>query len=118
MEELKKTVAIQANKLFTENSNSMSIFGTNNSIRGGVDHYDMKPTLIIPSSSGASRVQNYGSDMAMNGFSTPAMALLYYIVTGQVKGATISFLIVPIKSVCQCFEALFHIVLKFNSTSA
>ena len=60
MEELKKTVAIQANKLFTENSNSMSIFGPNNSIRGGVDHYEMKPTSMIPSSSGASHVQNYG----------------------------------------------------------
>ncbi|PWA89430.1 AGAMOUS-like 61 [Artemisia annua] len=57
MEELKKTVAIQANKLFIENSNSMSIFGTNNSIRGGVNHYEMKPTSIIP---GASHVQNYG----------------------------------------------------------
>ncbi|GJR43831.1 hypothetical protein Tco_1311934 [Tanacetum coccineum] len=60
MEELKQTVAIQANKLFTENSNSMWIFGTNNSIQGGVDHYEMKPTPIIPSSSGASHVQNYG----------------------------------------------------------
>ena len=67
MEELKKTVAIQANKLFTENSNSTSIFGTNNSIRGGVDHYEMKPTPIIPSSSAASHVQNYGYDHGLFG---------------------------------------------------
>ncbi|MFS7957615.1 putative transcription factor MADS-type1 family [Helianthus anomalus] len=49
MEELKKTIAIQANKLFAESSDSISIFGTNNNINGGVDHY-----------SGASHVQSYG----------------------------------------------------------
>nr|GEV99745.1 agamous-like 61 [Tanacetum cinerariifolium] len=53
MEELKKTVALQANQLFTENSSSVSIFG--------VDHNEMKPTPIVPlSSSGASYVENYG----------------------------------------------------------
>ncbi|XP_071705956.1 agamous-like MADS-box protein AGL61 [Rutidosis leptorrhynchoides] len=37
MEELKKTVAAQANKLFTENSNAILLFGTNNNIiRGDV----------------------------------------------------------------------------------
>nr|GEX94602.1 cysteine-rich RLK (receptor-like protein kinase) 8 [Tanacetum cinerariifolium] len=53
MEELKKTVALQANKLFTENSSALSIFG--------VDHNEMKPTPVVPlSSSGASYVENYG----------------------------------------------------------
>ncbi|KAF5798995.1 putative transcription factor MADS-type1 family [Helianthus annuus] len=61
MEELKKTIGIQANKLFAESSDSISIFGTNNNINGGVDHYEMiKPGSIISSSSGASHVQSYG----------------------------------------------------------
>lgn len=60
MEELKKIVAMQANKLYNENSNSMPLFGSNNSIRGGVDHYDMKPAPIISSSSGTPHVHSYG----------------------------------------------------------
>ncbi|KAI3799674.1 hypothetical protein L1987_34973 [Smallanthus sonchifolius] len=62
MEELKKTVTIQANRLLAENSNSMSFFGTNNSIRGGVDYHEMKPAPIISSSSSsvASHVPSYG----------------------------------------------------------
>ncbi|KAJ0771237.1 putative transcription factor MADS-type1 family [Helianthus annuus] len=62
MEELKKTIGIQANKLFAESSDSISIFGTNNNnINGGVDHYQMiKPGSIISSSSGGPHVQSYG----------------------------------------------------------
>ncbi|MFS8012416.1 putative transcription factor MADS-type1 family [Helianthus anomalus] len=61
MEELKKTLTIQANRLFAENSNSMSFFGTNNNIQGGVDHYEMKPAPIIStSSSAASHALSYG----------------------------------------------------------
>ncbi|KAI3793478.1 hypothetical protein L1987_36097 [Smallanthus sonchifolius] len=65
MEELKKTVTVQANRLLTENSNSMSFFGTNNisTIRGGgVDYHEMKPAPIniSSSSSAASHVPSYG----------------------------------------------------------
>nr|XP_043634950.1 agamous-like MADS-box protein AGL62 [Erigeron canadensis] len=55
MEELKKNVTIQANKLYAENSNSMSLFGTNNNnsiISGGFDHYEMKPGPVLSTSSG------------------------------------------------------------------
>ncbi|KAI3748573.1 hypothetical protein L6452_11731 [Arctium lappa] len=60
MEELKKTVAIQANKLFVENSTSVPIFGANNSIRSCVDHYEIKPPPIISASSSASHIHSYG----------------------------------------------------------
>ncbi|XP_071709528.1 agamous-like MADS-box protein AGL61 [Rutidosis leptorrhynchoides] len=61
MEELKKTVAAQANKLFAENSNAISLFGTNNNIiRGDVDHYEMKPATIISASSGFTHTHSYG----------------------------------------------------------
>lgn len=39
MEELKKTISIQVNKLFLENSNYVPIFGTNNITRGDGDYY-------------------------------------------------------------------------------
>ncbi|KAI3721473.1 hypothetical protein L2E82_32485 [Cichorium intybus] len=60
MEELKKTVDVQANKLLVENSNSMPFFGTNNVNRGGADYYEMKPTPIITASSGSSHLHSYG----------------------------------------------------------
>ncbi|XP_076957297.1 agamous-like MADS-box protein AGL61 [Bidens hawaiensis] len=61
MEELKKTISIQANRLFAENSNSMPFLGANNDIRGDIDQYEMKPAQIISSSSSVtSHVHNYG----------------------------------------------------------
>ncbi|XP_071734587.1 agamous-like MADS-box protein AGL61 [Rutidosis leptorrhynchoides] len=60
MDELKKTISTQANKLLAENSNSMSLFGINNNIRGDVDHYEMKPATVIPASSGFTHTHSYG----------------------------------------------------------
>ncbi|CAI9273384.1 unnamed protein product [Lactuca saligna] len=60
MEELKKTISIQANKLFLENSNSVPIFGTNNVIRGDGEYYEMKPNPIISASCTSSHVHSYG----------------------------------------------------------
>ncbi|KAL4576501.1 hypothetical protein LXL04_012596 [Taraxacum kok-saghyz] len=60
MDELKKTLDVQANKLFVQNSNSVSFFGTSNGTRGGVDHYEMKSTPVISPSSGSSQVHSYG----------------------------------------------------------
>ncbi|KAI3701032.1 hypothetical protein L2E82_45675 [Cichorium intybus] len=60
MEELKKTVTLQANKLLIENSNSMPLFGTSNSTRHCFDHYEMKPAHIISASSGSFHVHSYG----------------------------------------------------------
>ncbi|KAK9061293.1 hypothetical protein SSX86_018473 [Deinandra increscens subsp. villosa] len=63
MEGLKRSVSIQANRLFAENSNAMSFFGTNNSTNG-VDHYDIKPVAPMitstSSSAAASHVHSYG----------------------------------------------------------
>ncbi|KAL8241168.1 hypothetical protein R6Q59_014523 [Mikania micrantha] len=60
MEELKKSVVTQANKLLCETSDSILVFGANNnSFRGGFDRdHEMKLGPIM--STGASHGHNYG----------------------------------------------------------
>ncbi|KAD5961934.1 hypothetical protein E3N88_13407 [Mikania micrantha] len=60
MEELKKSVVTQANKLLCETSDSILVFGANNnSFRGGFDRdHEMKLGPIV--STGASHGHNYG----------------------------------------------------------
>ncbi|CAI9285980.1 unnamed protein product [Lactuca saligna] len=60
MEELKKTISIQVNKLFLENSNYVPIFDTNNITRGDGDYYEMKPKPNISASCTSSHVHSYG----------------------------------------------------------
>ncbi|KAI3705219.1 hypothetical protein L1987_75453 [Smallanthus sonchifolius] len=84
MEELKKTVVMQANKIFAESSDSVSLFGANNSIRGGFDHYEMKLAGIISSSSGASHIHSYGYVHGL------LLSHLHFLISNNTKPTTLN----------------------------